>query len=64
MTIRFAESSKLTARVIDATGRIVKTVRFTGTYELDMSGWSSGVYVVEVMNERTGGKVRKVIIKN
>ena len=51
-------------RITNATGSVlVKEIRFSSSFKLDMSSYAAGVYIVEVMNEKSGEITRKKIVK-
>ena len=51
-------------RVTTAEGKmLLQNVRFNSSYHFDMSGYAPGIYLVEVLNEKTGEIVRKKVVK-
>ena len=51
-------------RITNATGSVVvKDTRFSSSFQLDMSGYAAGVYMVEVVKEKTGEVVRRKVVK-
>ena len=51
-------------RITNVAGReVVKNTRFSSSFKLDMSGYAAGLYVVELVNEKTGEVTRKKIVK-
>ena len=54
----------LTARITNAEGKEVRrSVEFTSSCSIDMSGYAGGMYVVEVVNQKTGEVLRRKIVK-
>ena len=65
LTIRRVGIAPMSVVVMSATGsEVVKPIRFISSTTLDMSRFAAGMYVVEIVNERSGERVRKMIIKN
>ena len=65
VTVRVSNfSDPMQIRVTDATGKeILKGTKFTSSYGFDMSGYAQGIYMVEVVNEKTGTVTRKKLMK-
>ncbi|RXR17729.1 T9SS type A sorting domain-containing protein [Flavobacterium amnicola] len=54
LNIEFAIANTITVEVIDLNGRILKTKNASGTTQIDLSNYSSGVYLVKLyFNEGT-----------
>jgi len=55
--------AKFTVRLISSSGTILSTGTFTANYELLMSKYSAGVYLVQIINEKNGEKTQRLIVK-
>ena len=54
----------MTIRVTTIKGyELLKPTKFSSSYSFDMTPFAVGMYVIEVINERTGEKVQKKVIK-
>jgi len=64
LIVRFGgAATRLALELTDLGGRVISRVNFISNYELDMSKLSAGSYVVRVVNQRTGEKVQRLIVK-
>jgi len=55
--------AKFTAMVISSNGVILSTGSFTTHYEIDMNRFGAGVYVVRIVNDKTGERTQRLIVK-
>ncbi|THH36448.1 DUF7619 domain-containing protein [Neolewinella litorea] len=61
--LEYSEPLPLQARLIDATGRELHQVTFTGGLRIPTTEFPAGVYLLRVTNEQSGtGTVRRVVI--
>ena len=57
-------ATTFTLQLKDLSGRnVTGAIIFATSYELDMSGVAAGMYVVQVVNHRTGEKILRTIVK-
>lgn len=49
--------------LMNMNGAVLVRSSFTGTYTINMSKYSAGLYVVRIVNERSGEKIQRMIIK-
>ncbi|NIJ50886.1 M4 family metallopeptidase [Dyadobacter arcticus] len=64
LTIRFDEKRKVSMRLVNAAGQIVKKKALTGdSYNWDVSDLSEGVYLIEIVSDKGLKETRKVVIK-
>jgi hypothetical protein len=62
VTIELTEGKTHKINVYNATGSLRLTTTADKTITIDMSQWASGIYVVEVIDQRTGdGYMQKVV---
>lgn len=62
-------NSEISMVVLNNAGQYVDTKQFSGNmgnnvFTLDAASWATGVYVIQLTEERTGEMVRKRIVKN
>ena len=64
LNIHTAMQGKMIVHITNAEGRmLLSNANFTSSYSFDMSGYAPGIYIVEVLNEKTGEIVRKKVVK-
>jgi uncharacterized repeat protein (TIGR01451 family) len=62
LQLRYSAGTPLQARLISMTGRHIRSVVFRGTHLMDLSTQPAGVYLLRVVNERTGGSEQRRIV--
>lgn len=55
--------AKFSVMLININGSALHRASFTTNYQIDMRKYSAGLYVVRIMNERTGERIQRMIIK-
>lgn len=55
--------AKFSVLLFTTNGSMLHRGSFTTNYQLDMRKYSAGLYIVRVVNERTGEKVQRMIVK-
>ena len=64
LNIHTAMQGKMIVHIANAEGRmLLPNANFNSSYSFDMSGYAPGIYIVEVVNEKTGEIVRKKVVK-
>jgi hypothetical protein len=56
-------AARFTILLINSNGAILSQGSFTTNYEINMSKLSSGVYIVNIMNEKNGERIQRLIVK-
>jgi hypothetical protein len=55
--------ARFTLTLISSNGTILSQKSFTTSYELDMGKYSSGVYIVRIVNDKNGESTQRLIVK-
>jgi hypothetical protein len=55
--------AKFTVTLISSNGSILSTGTFTTNYEIDMTRYSAGVYIVRIVNDKNGERTQRFIVK-
>jgi hypothetical protein len=64
LKIHFNGSARLQISVIDNSGKyLVQSIGFNHDYDLNMSRYSAGIYLVEIINSRTKERITRLIMK-
>ncbi|MBC7946541.1 MAG: T9SS type A sorting domain-containing protein [Chitinophagaceae bacterium] len=64
LTIRYTGTAgKFSVLLVNMHGAVLSRSSFTSIHELDMRRYSAGMYIIEIVNERTHEKIQRVIVK-
>ena len=64
LNIHTGEEGNMSVSISSSEGRMIVTnARFKSSYNFDMNGYAPGIYMVEVVNDKTGEIVRKKVVK-
>jgi hypothetical protein len=55
--------AKFSVMLFNINGTVLHRSSFTTTHSIDMSKYSAGLYIVRIVNERSGEKVQRMIVK-
>jgi hypothetical protein len=59
-----ATGGSFTVNLFDASGKkLFANGKFTSTYQLDLRSYSSGIYIVQIINTRNGEQMRRLVVK-
>lgn len=64
LTIKASSTDMMSVAIMNAKGdKLFSPVQFVSSTTIDMSSYAAGVYLIEVVNEKTGEKIKKKIVK-